>query len=257
MAAETVLRNMQGSGSVQDEHPQPLFQGGAQIYPRHLRPLRQPTRLVHSIWLQNTRAPVVHARADRRRLRSFFEGCAGLLFSRGLGTKEMASLSWFQPVHALAQTVAIRIWAQPSSHRLAADRLAKYTFRGDLYMTADACTHIPASMAEGWVYTHTACSTWPCRSLYPSSLFCRELRPRMADLSWQLTDLARSGLAVTQACHRRGPELSRWCPVDHPILWAVYLRSLPVCVQGVKSLRRLPASQPATADKVAAVSLFD
>lgn len=101
---------------------------------------------------------------------------------------------------------------------------------GDLYMTADACTHIPASMAEGWVYTHTACSTWPCRSLWPSSLFCRELRPRMADLSWQLTDLARSGLAVTQACHRRGPELSRSCPVDHPILWAVYLRSLPVCV---------------------------
>lgn len=70
MAAETVLRNMQGSGSVQDEHPQPLFQGGCPDTLALGTPSQQP-QLVHSIFTANTtsmtveyQGTVVHARAD-------------------------------------------------------------------------------------------------------------------------------------------------------------------------------------------------
>lgn len=70
MAAETVLRNMQGSGSVQDEHPQPLFQGGCPDTHGTWDPFAA-AQLVHSIFAANTtsttveyQGTVVHARAD-------------------------------------------------------------------------------------------------------------------------------------------------------------------------------------------------
>lgn len=130
----------------------------------------------------------MHARADAY-ARAACEGYAGLIVqSRTLD--EMASLKWLT-------AYALRSVPDNCKFGSGLNRIPIASSRTD-----DTCTHIPASCQHGWVYTHTACSTWPCRSLWPSSLFCRELRPRVADLSWQLTDLARSGLAVAQACHR-------------------------------------------------------
>lgn len=144
--------------------------------PRHLRPLRSNAACTqytasntHRNECRSTRHHTHIVQRPRRRRRPRSLGglrrpfCSIPDFGCKNGFTQVAVAGAF----SLSQTIAIRIWAQPNSHRLVADRLATHTFRGDLYMAADTCTHIPASKVGCTHTRHVAPGPAGCCSRLP------------------------------------------------------------------------------------------